>query len=136
MLEAPAHNGSAHDSYAIFTNSSMYTHNPQRPQPMPPAHPPKGPDPVRSTTAPKSLEPEAGSSCPCCLFKLTHSYFWHYHLMLRTGTLHQVQLLSNLICSACRCSMSKRRSCSVPQPASLCPSVLMWTAMMMAGRQH
>ena len=68
MLEAPAHNGSAHDSYAIFTNSSMYAHKPQRPHPMPPAHPPKAPDPVGSPIAPGSHSISSGISLdmlPC-----------------------------------------------------------------------
>lgn len=51
MLEAPAHNGSALDAYAIFTNASMYQHNPQRPNPMPPPLKGKAPDPVSVRSA-------------------------------------------------------------------------------------
>ena len=47
MLEAAQHNNSASDSYAIFANSTMYRHNPQRIQPMPPPQA-KAPNPVCS----------------------------------------------------------------------------------------
>ena len=45
MLEAAQHNNSMSDNYAIFANSTMYTHSPHRIQPMPPPQA-KAPDPV------------------------------------------------------------------------------------------
>ena len=45
MLEAAQHNNSISENYAIFANSTMYTHNPRRIQPMPPPQA-KAADPV------------------------------------------------------------------------------------------
>ena len=54
MLEAAQHNNSMSDNYAIFANSTMYTHSPHRIQPMPPP-PAKAPDPVCTIKAPKRI---------------------------------------------------------------------------------
>ena len=54
MLEAAQHNNSMSDNYAIFANSTMYTHSPHRIQPMPPPQA-KAPDPVCITKALKHI---------------------------------------------------------------------------------